>query len=140
MTEPTCAFDQRAAALPGEARVLYKDPHKGFKARKAAYRADFYEKHGREPFALTDEDYTPVRFFQEVWGEYVQTRLLTSKYLEDKDPALYQALAHYIRGARQGRPGRDKSISFESIGVTTERDVMDRIVHARSRAAFEHLP
>jgi hypothetical protein len=51
-----------------------------FPATVLALQARFFETLGREVHKLTDEDYTPLSFFREVWGKYVETGLLTKKY------------------------------------------------------------
>lgn len=121
--------------LPMDAPVSYRAE---FKARKAKHREAFQIENGRAPWALSDEDYTPVRFFQEIWGEYTMTGLITSSYLEKVDPSLYFALVNYVRGAHEGRPGR-KAVRLTDLGITTERNVMRQLMPAKSKVDTESI-
>jgi hypothetical protein len=98
------------------------------------HRANFKIDHGRKPIARNDvEDYTPVKFFHEVWADYVQAGVVTAKYLERVDPELYNALVAYVRGCNEGRAGR-QPITLEEIGIKSQRDLMGRFAKAEREA------
>jgi hypothetical protein len=115
---------RRLPAEPDEAPALFKEE---FEERRDKYRARYKAAHGRKPIARHEvEDYTPVKFFQEVWSEYVKAGVVTSKYLERIDPELYRALVAFVRGSNEGRAGRSP-ITLEEIGVRSQRDLLSRI-------------
>ena len=95
-----------------------------FKAKKLVYRSCFKAARGRDPFALTDEDYTPIRFFQETWGEIVAIAPITPGYLDRVDRELYFAILNYMRGANQGRPGR-KPFTLEDLKILSRDNLLN---------------
>jgi hypothetical protein len=110
--------------LPPDAPRLYSEH---FEARREEHRRQFKAEHGRKPIPRHEtEDYTPLNFFREVWGQYIQAGVISAKYLEGVDPELYRALVAFVRGSNEGRAGRSPK-TLEGIGIRSQRDVMGRI-------------
>lgn len=126
------AFKQQnsraASELPRVAEISYKEQ---FKKRRGEHREKFRKENKRDVHKLTDEDYTPVNFFKDVWAGYARTGLITSGYLERVDAPLYFALLNYIRGAQAGRPGRNNKLSLANLDIKTERQVIGRLLRPK---------
>ena len=114
----------KIALPPGRAPVLYRLQ---FKKRRAAYRKRFTRQHGRPVDALSEEDYSPVRFFIDVWGEIVERTIVTPGYLERLDRPCYYALLNWMRGADVGKRGRSR-LTWEDLGVATEQQILDLLL------------
>ena len=113
-------------ALPQRAPELYK---KTFKARRANYRQQFLSKNGRLVIPLTDEDYTPVRYYLDVWTPLVRSAgvPVTTRYLAAVDSSLFNALDHYIRQSQKHVRGR-KPVAFADLGIVTDRQAIKTLL------------
>lgn len=117
--------------LPQKAPKLFSEH---FSDMRKKYRDEFREKNGRTPFPNNDrEDYTPVKFLNEIYGPFVKAGVITGKYLEDVDPPLYRALVDFVRGSKAGRAGR-RPTTMEAIGVSSHRELMRKQTANKRRA------
>lgn len=112
--------------LPERPPELYE---KTFKARRAKYRREFLAENGRPVVPLTDEDYTPVRYYVDVWTPLVQSAgvPVTTRYLAAVDSSLFNALDHYIRQSQKKVRGR-KPITFADLGIVTDRQAIKTLL------------
>ena len=98
-----------------------------YKSRKQAYRTRFKEINGRNPHALSDEDYTPIKFFQETWINILEKSPISPGYLERVDAPLYMAILNYMRKANKGKPGR-APFTWEDLGVIPQGKLMNQLL------------
>jgi hypothetical protein len=101
-------------------RVRSTDPVDGFKSRQRAYRALFKELRGARPSILGPDDYTPVDFLNEEWGDLIKAGHLTSSILIKDDYVLYRLLMDYVRGAKKGSYNRKPDPEASLDGLLSE--------------------
>jgi hypothetical protein len=119
--------------LPDAERSVYPDGvplyDQTYKDRLGTYRTAYQKMHGTLPKAWSDEDYSAVRYFKEVWGPIraASSVPITTHYLRQKDQALFHALDHYIRQSQKGVRDR-QMLTFEDLGILTERAAAKRVL------------
>jgi hypothetical protein len=122
--------------LPDAERSVYPDGvplyDQTYKDRLGTYRTAYQKMHGTLPKAWSDEDYSAVRYFKEVWGPIraASSVPITTHYLRQKDQALFHALDHYIRQSQKGVRDR-QMLTFEDLGILTERAAAKRVLAGR---------
>lgn len=118
--------------LPDTAPELYDET---FKNRRQQYRADFLQRETRPVDPLSDEDYTPVRYYDDVWRPIVQRTGLpiTTRYLKTVDSSLFYALDNYIRQS-QRRIRRREPITFADLDIITDREAARLLLKARAHS------
>jgi hypothetical protein len=118
--------------LPDIAPELYDET---FKRRRQDYRADFLRREKRPVTPLSDEDYTPVRYYDDVWRPIVERTGLpiTTRYLKTVDSSLFYALDNYIRQS-QRRVRRREPITFADLDIITDREAARLLLKARAHS------